>query len=52
MLNNYMGIFCFALCAYLFVNRLLHRFALFSCSFTLPHCSYLNLCITFSDKLP
>jgi hypothetical protein len=32
MLNNYVGIFCLALCAYLFVDQLLHLFAPFSCS--------------------
>jgi hypothetical protein len=26
MLNNYVGISCLALCAYLFVNHLLHLF--------------------------
>jgi hypothetical protein len=31
MLNNYVGIFGLALCAYLFVNHLLHLFAPFSC---------------------
>jgi hypothetical protein len=31
MLNNYVGIFCLALCVYLFVNHLLHLFTPFSC---------------------
>jgi hypothetical protein len=48
MLNNYMRIFCLALCAYLFVNHLLHLFH----AFTLPYCSCLDLSIPFGDKLP